>query len=133
MPNPENLIGKGFKENPQNINSTGLNRKSIASVTKDLKDKGYEAANKNDIVNCYLTLVNIDLVELKNMCNDNTQPAMIRIVGKAILSGKGFDVIEKVLDRGIGKAMNSTDITSGGDPINTAPVQINFVKTKKRE
>jgi hypothetical protein len=123
----------GFDKKPENINKTGANRKSISSVTKDLKAKGYEAANKNDIVNCYLTLVNIDLTQLKDMIDDENQPAMIRIVGKAIMSGKGFDVIEKVLDRGIGKAQNNTDITSGGDPIKSEPVQINFVKTKEEE
>ncbi len=52
------------------------------------------------------------------MVKDEDQPAMIRIVGKAILSGKGFDVIEKVLDRGIGKADNKVDVTSGGENIN---------------
>lgn len=123
----------GFDKNPQNIDRTGASRKSISSVTKDLKEKGYEVAKKSDIVNCYLTLVNIDLTQLKLMVSDDSQPAMIRVVGKAILSGKGFDVIEKVLDRGIGKAQNSTDITTGGEPINTAPVQINFVKTKEED
>ena len=52
------------------------------------------------------------------MVKDDSQPAMIRIVGKAILSGKGFDVIEKVLDRGIGRPDNKTDITTNGNDIN---------------
>lgn len=39
MPNPENLIGKGFDKNPQNINRTGANRKSFATVNKELKKK----------------------------------------------------------------------------------------------
>ena len=96
--------GKGFDGNPQNINSTGQNRKSIASVNLELEAKGIQAANKNDIIDCYLRLINLDLKELESMVKEDKQPAMIRIVGKAILSGKGFDVIEKVLDRGIGKS-----------------------------
>lgn len=97
-------LAKGFDKNPQNINRTGANRKSIASVNLDLEANGYKAANKQDIIDCYLRLINVDLKELGKMVAEDTQPAMVRIVGKAILSGKGFDVIEKLLDRGIGKA-----------------------------
>jgi hypothetical protein len=118
----------GFQKNPQNINRTGANRKSIASVNVDLESNGYKAASKQDIINCYLRLINIDLKELGDMVKDDSQPAMIRIVGKAILSGKGFDVIEKVLDRGIGKADNKVDVTSGGENINIPIVK--FFDTK---
>ena len=107
--------GKGFDGNPQNINSTGANRKSIASVNLELEAKGIKAATKNDILDCYMRLINLDLEELGSMINDKKQPAMIRIVGKAILSGKGFDVIEKVLDRGIGKPQNSFDVAVTGE------------------
>tara|TARA_B110000908_G_scaffold5463_1_gene6966 strand:+ start:3925 stop:4329 length:405 start_codon:yes stop_codon:yes gene_type:complete len=99
----------GFQKNPQNINRTGANRKSIATVNVELEAGGYKAASKQDILDCYLRLINIDLKELGTMVKDDEQPAMIRIVGKAILSGKGFDVIEKVLDRGIGKAVQTVD------------------------
>ncbi len=108
----------GFQKNPQNINKTGANRKSIATVNVDLEANGYKAASKQDIIDCYLRLINIDLKELGDMVKDDSQPAMIRIVGKAILSGKGFDVIEKVLDRGIGRPDNKTDITTNGNDIN---------------
>ncbi len=113
-----NKDGNGFDKNPQNINKTGANRKSIATVNVDLEANGYKAASKQDIIDCYLRLINIDLKELGDMVKDDSQPAMIRIVGKAILSGKGFDVIEKVLDRGIGRPDNKTDITTNGNDIN---------------
>ena len=48
MPNPENLIGKGFDKNPQNINRTGANRKSFASVNRELKKKGIKPIQKKD-------------------------------------------------------------------------------------
>lgn len=103
----------GFDKNPENINSTGLNRKSIASVNVELENKGIKAASKKDILDCYMRLINIDMIELKEMVGDKKQPAMIRIVGKAILSGKGFDVIEKILDRGVGKAIQEIEHTGG--------------------
>lgn len=94
---------KGFDKNPCNINRNGRPRKTIAAVNVELEKLGYTEATKNDIVSCYLRLVQIPIPELEGKVKDGTQPALVRIVGKAILSGKGFDVIEKILDRGIGK------------------------------
>lgn len=108
---------KGFDKNPQNINRTGLNRKSIASVNLELEEKGFKAAKKQDIIDCYLRLINLDMPELTERIKDEKQPAMIRIVGKAILSGKGFDIIEKMLDRGIGKADSKLTLEGGEKPI----------------
>ena len=51
------------------------------------------------------------------MIADSEQPAMIRIVGKAIISGKGFDVIENMLNRSIGKATSHLDLTTDGEKI----------------
>ncbi len=100
----------GFDKNPENINKTGANRKSIASANLELEAKGYKAASKQDILDCYMRLINIDLPELTAMVADVEGTGLIRIVGKAILSGKGFDVIERMLDRGIGKAVNPIDL-----------------------
>jgi hypothetical protein len=120
--NPKSLIGKGFDKNPQNINKTGANRKTIAVVNIELESQGYTAANQKDIIDCYMRLVNIDIPHLSEMINDPKQPAMIRIVGKSIVSGKGFDVIETMLNRGIGKAVNNVDVKSDGKEIATQQV-----------
>lgn len=103
MPNPENIKGKGFDKRPENINKTGANRKTISKVNLELEALGVTEATKQDITSCYLRLIQLSIPELEAKIKDSQQPALVRIVGKAILSGKGFDVIEKVLDRGIGK------------------------------
>lgn len=108
---------KGFDVNPQNINLKGPPRKTIATVNIELEALGYTEATKNDIISCYLRLIQMALPGLTAIVNDVNQPAMIRIVGKAILSGKGFDVIERVLDRGIGKVQQSLDVTTKGNEI----------------
>ena len=95
---------KGFDKMPENINRTGLNRKTISKVNTELEADGYPEATKTDIVSCYLRLIQLPIPDLKQKVEDDKQPALIRIVGKAILSGKGFEVIEKILDRGVGKA-----------------------------
>jgi hypothetical protein len=43
-------------------------------------------------------------LKLKEMVNDKTKPMLIRILVKNMLWWKGFDIIEKMLDRWIGKA-----------------------------
>lgn len=103
MPKPENIVGKGFDKRPENINRTGQNRKTISAVNIELEASGATEATKQDITSCYLRLIQLSIPELEAKIKDSQQPALVRIVGKAILSGKGFDVIEKVLDRGIGK------------------------------
>jgi len=123
MPKPENIVGKGFDKRPENINRSGANRKTISSVNNDLEKEGYKEASKQDITSCYLRLIQIPITELKNMAQDDSPlPSMIRIVAKSILSGKGFDVIEKILDRGIGKAANSIDVTTLGEKIEATTV-----------
>jgi len=108
----ENIKGKGFDKRPQNINKTGANRKTISAVNVELEASGATEATKQDITSCYLRLIQLSIPELEAKVKDSQQPALIRIVGKAIISGKGFDVIEKVLDRGIGKPDQSVEVQS---------------------
>ena len=111
----------GFQKNPQNINRNGRPRKMIADVIAELEKQGIKAATKPDIQDIYMRLINIEIPELEQIVKDTAQPVLVRIVGKNILSGKGFDIIEKMLDRSIGKAEQKTDITTGGFALNIDP------------
>ncbi len=113
----------GFQKNPQNINRKGRPRKMIADVIAELEKQGIKAATKPDIQDIYMRLINIEIPELEKIVKDAEQPVLVRIVGKNILSGKGFDIIEKMLDRSIGKAEQKTDITTGGAPLNIDPFE----------
>lgn len=55
-----------------------------------------------------MSLLQLPESELKKMLKDTKQPMLIRILIKNMLSGKGFDVIEKMLDRGIWKSVQVT-------------------------
>ena len=103
MKGHENIKGKGFDKRPQNINKTGANRKTISSVNLELEKVGAIEASKRDITSCYLRLIQLTIPELETIVKDVKQPALIRIVGKAILGGKGFEIIERMMDRSIGK------------------------------
>ena len=113
----------GFQKNPQNINRNGRPRKMIADVIAELEKQGIKAATKSDILDIYMRLINVEIPELEQIVKDTTQPVLVRIVGKNILSGKGFDIIEKMLDRSIGKAEQKTDITTGGVALNIDPFE----------
>ena len=79
-------------------------------INEQLELEGYMEATKKDIISCYLRLINVPIPELEKMIKDGDQPALIRVVGKAVLGGKGFDVVEKILDRIIGKATETISI-----------------------
>jgi len=111
----------GFQKNPQNINRNGRPRKMIADVIAELEKQGIKAATKPDIQDIYMRMINVEIPELEQIVKDPTQPVLVRIVGKNVLSGKGFDIIEKMLDRSIGKAEQKTDITTGGVALNIDP------------
>ena len=108
----EHIKGKGFDKNPQNINRNGRPRKLITDVIAQLEELGIKPATKPDIQDIYMRLINVDIPELEKIVKDTTQPALVRIVGKNVLSGKGFDIIEKMLDRSIGKVPNSIDLNA---------------------
>lgn len=116
--NPKSLENlKPFKPG-QSGNPNGQPRKTINSVNKELENRGVSTATPFDIKECFLKLINLSTSELEELCDDDKQPSMIVIVAEAILSGKGFDVIEKMLDRAIGKAEQKTDVTLTDKTIN---------------
>ena len=103
------LLEKGETANPN-----GRPRKTINSVNKELEEQGIKPTTANEIKDIYLRLINMEMAELKKLVEELKQPALIRIVGKKILSDKGFDIIDKMLDRAIGRAqqqINVNDIT----------------------
>ena len=94
---------------------------TVQQIITELEKQGIKAATKPDIQDIYMRLINIEIPELEQIVKDQMQPVLVRIVGKNILSGKGFDIIEKMLDRSIGKAEQKTDITTGGVALNIDP------------
>ncbi len=85
-------------------------RKWISLVNKELRDKWFKPATKNDIIENYMSLLNLEQEVLTEFAKDKKKPMMIRIIAKAMLSWKWFDIIERMLDRWIWKAMQSSDV-----------------------
>ena len=101
------MLEKGETANPN-----GRPRKLISQVNKDLEEAGITPATPQQIKDIYLRLINMTIPEIEERVKDLKQPALVRIVGKQILSNKGYEVIERMFDRAIGKPNQSIDLTA---------------------
>ena len=117
---------KGQSGNPQ-----GRKPLTISQTIRDLKKEGYREPSQDDIVRAYKYIFAIDEAKVKDLVNDKTQPMLNRIVGKAVLSGRGFDIIERMIDRAYGKVGQKIDITTDGEKIKQEPLSIRFVANKE--
>lgn len=84
-------------------------KKWISLINDKLKKKWYEPVTKQDIETNYMSLLQLPEKELKKMVSDIKQPMLVRILIKNMLSWKGFEVIEKMLDRWIWKSKQPTE------------------------
>jgi len=107
----ENLIP--FKKG-QSGNPKGAPRKLVSDTNKELEAEGVKETSSAEIKSCYLRLINLTIPELEERVKDRQQSALVRIVGKAILSGKGFEIIDKMMDRAIGRAHQTMEATVNG-------------------
>jgi len=98
---------KGETANPH-----GRPPKLLSTIVKDLKSKGYERATATTVVEAFETLLNVPEEVLADMIKDKKQPMSVRIVGKAMMSAKGWDVLQAMMDRAHGRAKQSVDVAA---------------------
>lgn len=111
------MFEKGKSGNPK-----GRPPKLVSSLIQELKDEGYERVGATQIVESYELLTGMPEDEIRQKVNDKSQPMIIRIVGKAMLSAKGFEILEKMLDRAQGRPKQSIDADVSG-VVNVALVE----------
>ena len=97
--------------------------KLLSTITAELKAKGYERATANQVADAFETLMNVPQDELAKMVKDEKAPMSLRIVGKAMLTAKGWEVLQAMLDRAHGKAKQSMDMTTGGERLTIKFIQ----------
>jgi len=80
----DNFKGKqntnGLKENPDNINKTGVNRKSFASINNEMLAKGVEPLTKKQLVKAYELVLNATEEELLEIAEDKQTPYGLKLI-----------------------------------------------------
>ena len=84
-------------------NPNGRPKKLVTQILDSLKEEG-ELVTKQMVQQTYQVLMSLTQEQLTNIAKDVKQPMINRIVSKEMLSKKGFDIIERMLDRANGKA-----------------------------
>ena len=85
----------------------------LSTIVAELKAKGYQRATAGNVVEAFETLLNVPEEELAEMVKDKSQPMSMRIVGKAMLTAKGWEVLQAMLDRAHGKAKQAVALEHG--------------------
>jgi len=121
----ENLKGNTFKDKPERINRDGRPPKIMSGVLKELTEAGYQRVTMAMVIEAYEILLGLDEAKIKEIVNDKEQIMSLRIVGKAMLSTKGSEILEKMLDRAHGKPKTSTELsTKDGEPLSINNVHL---------
>ena len=146
---------KPFKKNDPRINTKGRPLKLYSHINKELRQAGYEPVSPSQLKDNYELLLNLPISQIlliagkkvilneKEIQADNKAavilgkeadeyPYSIRLVARAILAGKGFEILEKLIDRAHGKAINQTDLTTKGEKLELMPPQINIITDDKQ-
>jgi translation initiation factor 2 alpha subunit (eIF-2alpha) len=116
MPNPQNIIGKGFDKNPQNIGKG--RKKKIYTVIREL---GYSA---DDVRTAFGEIGFYTQKEIVELAKDENKPMIVRIVANQFIQcfkSNDFNKIKEILEHVIGKPQqkieteNKTEITTNLD------------------
>lgn len=106
---------QGFEKNKQNINRKWPPRKGISLVNAQMVAEGYAPATKQDIEATYMSILQLDQEGLEAKLKDKKLPMLVRILAWNLLSKKWFEVSERMLDRGIGKAKENVAVAGSVD------------------
>lgn len=103
--------------------------KTLTVVLGDLRAKGYEEVKAANVVEAYQILLGLDKDELRKVAKNQKLPAILSIVAMHMLTVRGADMLERMLDRAHGKPKQTIE-HGGGIKIDEAVQQKkrNFVK-----
>lgn len=108
-----NIAKHGFKKG-QSGNPYGQPRKVLSRINEELKKEGFEPASSGNVIEAYNLMINLPEEKIKQIIADATYPMIMRIVGKEMLGKGGPEMIEKMLDRAHGKAMQKQQMDISG-------------------
>lgn len=89
-------------------------RRTIAVCNAELVADWYPPATKQQIEELYMSMVNVGEGKLDQIIIDKELPMLNRIVARNMKGGKGFDIIERMIDRAHGKAVQKEEVKHTG-------------------
>jgi len=82
----------------------GRPKSSLRRLLDEWDKQGKGRASKTDIDLAYTRAMDMSEDEMKVTANDKTAPMLLRIVCRELLKNRGFDTMEKMIDRAYGKS-----------------------------
>lgn len=123
-------LKKGMAKKGDVLNPHGRPRKTIRTMIADFESAGLIIPSNDEIGKMYLYIATLNEEELKKLLSDKEQPMMTRIIAKGVLSKKGLDVIDRIVNRAYGQQQH-IDITTNGKDLKPEPLTIRFVASKE--
>lgn len=112
------------------LNPKGRPRKTIRTMISDFEKAGLIIPSNDEIGKMYLYIATLNEAELQSLLKDKEQPMMTRIIAKGVLSKKGLDVIDRIVNRAYGQQQH-IDITTNGKDLKPEPMKLIFVANKE--
>ncbi len=117
IPQPHGGAIRQSEKGDPALHPEGRPKSALRRLLDEWTAQGRGKTSKADIDLAYLTALEMDEDEMKRVASDKTAPMLVRIACRQLLKERGFDIMERMLDRAHGRAMQKTDVTTDGKPI----------------
>src|SRR3990167_6023209 len=79
--------------------SDGRPKSALRRLLDEWESKGRGKVSKADVDLAYLTALEMDEDEMKRAASDKTAPMLVRIACRQLLKERGFDIMERMMNR----------------------------------
>lgn len=93
-----------------NANPNGRPPKLLKDITAELKTKGFERVGPSHIAEAYELLFNMSESKIKEIVVGKDYPMLLQVVAREMLSGKGVQMLELMMDRVHGRSRQQVEI-----------------------
>jgi len=96
------------------FNPKGRPKNTLRVIIDEMTQNGYAIPTKDEIRESLIVCAFGTEDQIKSLVTDKTKPMALRVIARQVIGDGGFDAIEKILDRVVGRML---DITSNDKEI----------------